>query len=69
MSIKDNSQKPCDVCESDIVRTAVTVNKIKICHNCLKFFHYQAKLNKRTFAQEVQYQTNYINKNNKVNSI
>lgn len=52
--------KPCNVCDRDIVRTAITYNGIKICHSCLKFFKYQAKLNNRTWEEEIDYQTKYM---------
>lgn len=59
-SSPDSCYTPCNVCERDIVRTAITVNGIKICHNCLKFFQYQAKLNNRTWEEELEYQTKYM---------
>ncbi len=60
-SIQTDTLLPCDVCKQDIVRTAVKINGVKICHDCLKFFRTQAKLNKRTWMGEIQHQTNYIN--------
>ena len=54
-----NKDIPCEICERDIVRTAITYNGIKICHNCMNFFHTQAKLNNRTWEEEIDHQTKY----------
>ena len=54
-----NKDIPCEICERDIVRTAITYNGIKICHNCMIFFHTQAKLNNRTWEEEIDHQTKY----------
>lgn len=51
----------CNICERDIVRTAITYDKVKICHSCLKFIKVQAKLNNRTWEEEVKFQSAYIN--------
>ncbi len=55
-----NKDIPCEVCEGETVRTAITYNGIKICHNCMDFFHVQAKLNNRTWEKEIDYQTKYL---------
>lgn len=51
----------CNICERDIVRTAITYDKVKICHSCLKFLKVQGKLNNRTWEKEVKFQSAYIN--------
>lgn len=60
-----NKEIPCEICEREIVRTAITYNGIKICHNCMNFFKTQAKFNNRTWEEEINYQTKYLNNSNK----
>lgn len=50
----------CDVCKDGDRRVAVTINNVKICHDCLDFFQNLAKRNNRTIQDEVYHQVNYI---------
>lgn len=52
----------CDVCKDGNRRVAVTINDVKICHDCLNFLQNLSKQNKRSFLYEIYYQVNYIKK-------
>lgn len=50
----------CDVCSPENM-SAIKINDVHICHDCLNFITYLAKTNNRTNWQELEYQSNYIN--------
>lgn len=55
-----NKKLPCDVCDDGNVRSAIKMNNVNVCHNCLKFFESSAKLNNRTHYDEANAQTKYM---------
>ena len=58
-----NVSNSCDICHNDENRTAVTVNEVKVCHECLEFIKTQAKLNGNSKMKELDLQTKYIASN------
>lgn len=49
----------CQVCESE-KRSALKVNGVEFCHECLRFFENLAKCNSRSTMVEIDYQTKYM---------
>ena len=49
----------CQICETNN-RSAVKMNDVEFCHECLRFFQYEAKLNGRIQWEEVDHQTKYF---------
>ena len=55
-----NQNIPCGICENTNVRTAITYNGVKVCHECMEFLKKQSELNGRTWEDEISYQTKLL---------
>ena len=58
------TNKECDCCKLPTVRSAVNIDGISFCHECLMFLKTISDINKSNWLEEVEKQANYIKKSN-----
>ena len=58
----------CQICVPEN-RSAITVNEVTMCHDCLSFFTNLARFNQRTPMAEIEHQTSWINARRKDNKV